>query len=115
VRTSSVWIWATTIQKTEQATGAVLRFSHGRWCIQNERGFNERVNLWHADRVYKHTSNAMVVFWLMIQLIVNLFHAFINRGLKGLRRVGRTEKCFADLISAQSHLLIGRTRPSAPS
>ena len=114
-KASSEWIWAMTLPKTELATQGVLRFGHGRWCIENEGGFNELVNLWHADHVYKHDSNAILAFWLMTLLVFNLFHAFINRNLKAVRRAGHTAKYFADLISAEFHLKIGKSRAFAPS
>ena len=104
-----------TIPKTELATEGVLRFGHGRWSIENEGGFNELVNLWHADHVYKHASNAILAFWLMTLLVFNLFHAFINRNLKAVRRVGHTTKYFADLITAEFCLLIGKSRAFVPS
>lgn len=113
--TTSEWIWAMTIPKAELATEGVLRFGHGRWSIENEGGFNELVNVWRADHVYKHASNAILAFWLMTMLVFNLFHAFINRNLKAVRRVGHTSKYFADLITAEFHLLIGKSRAFAPS
>ncbi len=111
----SEWIWATTLPRAELAAEGVWRFGHGRWCIENEGGFNELVNLWRADHVYKHSSNALVAFWLMTLLVFNLFHAFINRNLKPLRRVGHTARYFADLISAEFHLKIVKARAFAPS
>lgn len=114
-KTVSEWIWATTIPKTELATEGVLSFGHGRWSIENEGGFNELVNVWHADHVYKHASNAIAAFWLLTMLVFNLFHAFINRNLKAVRRIGRTAKYFLDLIAAEFHLLIGKSRAFVPS
>jgi hypothetical protein len=113
--TVSEWIWGMTIPKTELATEGILRFGHGRWSIENEGGFNELVNVWHADHVYKHASNAILGFWLITMLVFNLFHAFINRNLKAVRRAGHTAKYFLDLISAEFHLLIRKSRAFAPS
>ena len=113
--TQSEWIWAMTIPKTELAAEGVLRFGHGRWSIENDGGFNELVNVWHADHVYKHAANAILAFWLMTLLVFNLFHAFINRNLKAVRRAGHTATYFADLISAEFYLLIGKSRAFAPS
>jgi len=114
-KTTSEWIWAVTIPKTRLATEGVLSLGHGRWSIENEGGFNELVNVWHADHVYKHTANAILAFWLMALLVFNLFHAFLNRNVKAVRRAGHTAKYFLDLIAAEFHLLIGRSRPFAPS
>jgi len=112
---SSEWIWATTIPKSELATEDVLSLGHGRWSIENEGGFNELVNVWHADHLYRHTANAILAFWLVALLAFNLFHSCINRNVKAVRRAGRTAKYFLDLISAEFHLLIGRSRPFAPT
>ena len=114
-KTSSEWIWAMTIPKAELATEGVLRFGHGRWSIENEGGFNELVNVWHADHVYKHTANAIAAFWLMTLLVFNLFHGFLNRNLKAVLRIGRTAKHFLALIAAEFHLLIKKCRAFAPS
>lgn len=112
--TLSEWIWAMTLPKAELATEGVLRFGHGRWSIENEGGFNELVNVWHADHVYRHAANAILAFWLMTLVVFNLFHAFINRNLKPVRRAGHTAKYFLDLIAAEFHLLIGKPRAFAP-
>ena len=111
---TSDWIWAMTIPRTELGTEGVLSFGHGRWSIENEGGFNELVNVWHADHVYKHAPNAILAFWLMALLVFNLFHAFLNRNIQAVRRVGRTAKYFLDLIAAEFHLLIGQSRALAP-
>jgi len=112
--TVSEWIWAMTIPQAQLGTEGVLSLGHGRWSIENEGGFNELVNVWHADHVYKHTANAIAAFWLMSMLVFNLFHAFVNRNLKAVRRIGHTAKYFLDLIAAEFHLLIGQSRPFAP-
>ena len=111
----SEWIWGTSIPKSCLSTEGIVRFGHGRWAIENEGGFNDLVNLWHADHVYKHAVNAMLAFWLVTLLVFNLFHAFINRNLKPVRRIGHTAKYFADLINAEFHLVIGKARAFAPS
>ena len=113
--TTSEWIWAMTIPKTELTTEGVLTFGRARWSIENEGGFNELVNVWHADHVYKHAGNAILAFWLITMLVFNLFHAFINRNLKAVRRLGHTAKHFLDLIAAEFHLLIRKSRAFAPS
>lgn len=78
-------------------------------------GLAQEVNVWHADHLYKHGTNAIVAFWLVAMLAFNLFHAFVNRNLKAVRRVGRTAKYFLELVAAEFHLMIGRSRPFAPS
>ncbi len=63
------------------STQRVVRLGHARWDIQNP-GFNELVNAWHGDHVYKHDSNAIEAFWLTLLLAYNLFHAFVRLNLK---------------------------------
>ena len=48
--------------------------------------FNELVNGWHADHIYKHDPTAIEAFTLLAFLAYNLFHAFLACNLK-LRRV----------------------------
>jgi len=113
--TTSEWIWATTIPKAQLATEGILSFGHGRWSIENEGGFNELVTVWHADHVYKHAVNAILAFWLIAMLVFNLFHTFIHRNVKAVRRAGHTAKYFLDLIAAEFHLLIPKSRAFAPT
>ena len=60
---------------------------HARWSVENE-GFNELVNRWHADHVYKHHPVAMLVFMLVAILCLNVFVAFYCRNLKPAARRG---------------------------
>lgn len=77
----SRWLWVTTLPKAMAHTAAVVHLGHGRWTIENQ-GFNELVTRWHADHVYKHAPNAMLVLWLLTLAMYNLFHAFYQRNLK---------------------------------
>ncbi|MGA2499689.1 MAG: hypothetical protein ABSH20_18280, partial [Tepidisphaeraceae bacterium] len=52
---------------------------HSRWSIENE-SFNEPVNRWNGDHVYKHDPQSILIFWLLLSL--NLFVAFYQRNLK---------------------------------
>ena len=80
----SEWLWVTTCTTQRAPTAAIVRLGHARWDIEN-LGFNETVNRWHADHVYKHAANAMLTFWLMAMLAFNLFYAFSVRNLKPQR------------------------------
>ncbi|MBI3696438.1 MAG: transposase, partial [Acidobacteria bacterium] len=71
---TSDWIWATTLPATQVPTERAICFGHQRWDIENH-GFNELVNQWHADHVYKHDPNAMECFLLVAFLAYNIFHA----------------------------------------
>jgi IS4 transposase len=75
----------TTLPKAQASTHAILHLGHRRWGIENE-GFNELVNQYHADHVYRHEPTAMLVFWLLTQLCLNVFTAFFRRNLKPAAR-----------------------------
>ena len=62
-------------------TMALVKLGHGRWSIENQ-SFNEMVNRWHGDHVYKHEGQAMLVLWLLLSVTMNLFTAFYQRNLK---------------------------------
>ncbi len=98
---SSKWMWVTTLTPHQASTATVIKLGHARWCIENE-GFNETVNRWHADHVYKHDANAMLVFWLLVMLAFNLFHAFYFRNLSPKIRKKQTclhiARCMASQI-----------------
>lgn len=81
----SEWIWVSTLSQNKAATETVIDVGHARWTIENQ-GFNETVNRWSIDHVYKHNPVAMLTFWLMGMVAYNLFHAFFNRNLKPIFR-----------------------------
>jgi len=78
---ASSWTWVTTLSRHRARTEIVVDIGHSRWSIENE-GFNELVNHWHADHVYKHEPTAILNFWLMAMIAYNLFAAFFFRNLK---------------------------------
>jgi hypothetical protein len=77
----SSWTWVTTLSRHRARTQVIVEIGHSRWSIENE-GFNELVNHWHADHVYRHEPTAMLNFWLMTMIAYNLFEAFFIRNLK---------------------------------
>jgi hypothetical protein len=81
-------------------TEAVVKLGHARWRIENN-GFNQYVNEWSADHVYKHSPNAIVAFWLLTILAVNLFEVFFCRNLKPQVRHGTTMREIAREIAAE--------------
>lgn len=83
--TESEWAWATTLSSPRACTAAVVALGHARWGIENE-GFNETVNRWHGDHVYRHDPVAIQSLWLLTMLAFNLFHAFYHRNLKSAYR-----------------------------
>lgn len=64
----SSWMWVTTLAACRASTKAVLEIGHHRWNIENQ-GFNELVNRWHGNHVYKHHDHAMLAFWLLARII----------------------------------------------
>lgn len=93
------WIWVTTLCKKKASTRAIVELGHGRWSIENQ-GFNELVNEWYADHVYKHDANAIEAFWLTMMLAYNLFHAFIRLNLKPVIRKKHTLRHWARILLA---------------
>lgn len=75
------WWWVTTAPAELLPTLAAWEIGHSRWRIENQ-GFNETVNEWHADHIYKHAPNAILCFCLIMLMAYNLFHVFIQRNLK---------------------------------
>jgi len=112
--TVAEWIWATSIQQARLRTEGIVRFGHGRWAIENEGGFNDLVNVWHADHVYRHSANAILAFWLLAELVFNLFHAFVQRNLKPVLRLAHTAKYWAERVTADFEQAIGRVHGRAP-
>jgi len=52
----SSWMWVTTVPKARVDTESFVVTGHKRWDIEN-KAFNELVNAWHADHVYKHSPS----------------------------------------------------------
>ena len=77
----SEWFWVTTLGCQQANSKASVELGHNRWIIENH-GFNQLVNEWDADHVYKHQPTAILVFMLLCALTCNLFHAFWARNLK---------------------------------
>ena len=96
----SDWFWVTTLPQATTLTGSVVQLGHGRWTIENQ-GFNETSNRWHADHVYRHHANAILVFWLLTMLAYNLFTVFYRRNLKPAARQAADTLHIARLISAE--------------
>jgi hypothetical protein len=84
--------------RTEQ----IVCLAHLRWDIENH-GFNELVNGWNADHVYRHHPQAIECFLLLAFLAYNIFHAFFALNLKPELRCGRTMTFWVRLIAAEIH------------
>lgn len=99
VRTSD-WIWVTTLPVQPVSTARAVGFGHQRWDIENH-GFNELVNGWHADHIYRHDPNAIECFLLIAFLACNIFHAFFALNLKPEIRKDRTQVFWSRFMAAE--------------
>jgi hypothetical protein len=104
----SDWIWVTTLPAQRLSTARAVAFGHQRWDIENH-GFNELVNGWHADHVYKHDPNAIECFLLIAFLACNIFHAFFTLNLKPQIRKGRTKVFWSRFMAAEIYAGIDPT------
>ncbi len=107
------WVWLTTLSVAQARTEQIVRLAHLRWDIENH-GFNELVNGWHADHVYRHQSRAVACFLLLAFLAYNLFHAFFALNLKPAVRRGRTMMFWIRLIAAEIHAVPRLSLTTAP-
>ncbi len=96
------WIWLTTLPVTRAGTASIVRLGHMRWDIENY-GFNELVNGWHSNHVYRHREPAIECFLLLVFLAYNLFHAFLALNLKPQVRQGKTATFWVRLLCAEIH------------
>jgi hypothetical protein len=111
---TSDWVWVTTLPSQQAPTPRIVAWGHQRWDIENF-GFNELVNGWEADHIYKHDTRAIEAFLLLMFLAYNIFHAFIGLNLKPQLRDSKPEKYWACLIAAELYQDAGtRTRKRAP-
>jgi len=103
----SEWLWATSLSKAKALTHTVVRIGHGRWGIENE-GFNELVHDWHADHVYHLNTNAITAILLLVFLAYNVFHVWLERGLKPALRQRHTAKYFSRQLQAEFYAALLR-------
>jgi hypothetical protein len=105
---TSDWIWVTTLPVQLASTERCVGLGHQRWDIENH-GFNELVNGWHADHIYKHEPNAIECFLLIAFLAYNIFQAFFSLNLKPQIRKGRTRVFWSKLMAAEIYAGINPT------
>jgi hypothetical protein len=103
----SDWVWVTTLSGSRASTNAVVDPGHSRWDIENQ-GFNEAVNQWHSDHVYKHDPIAIPAFWLLTMLVLNVFRAFYLRNLKPQRRQHSSMLHIARCLAAELYQGLGK-------
>jgi len=79
---SSSWMWATNLSKDDMGDlKNTVRVYHSRWHIEN-RCFNETVNAWNGDHIYRHSANAIIAFLLFLFMAINIFNIFLKRNVK---------------------------------
>lgn len=102
---TSDWTWVTTLPAGAISTKRIVALGHKRWDIENQ-GFNELVNGWHADHIYRHEANAIECFLLIAFLACNIFQAFITLNLRPEIRKNRTRAFWSQLFAAQIYQTI---------
>jgi len=106
------WMWVTNLPCPESEDPDDLkntvRICHSRWQIENQCP-GETVNTWNADHIYRHSSNAIIVFLLLLFIAVNIFNIFRIRNIKD--KSIKTKIYLIDLIKAGFHT----TRNPLPS
>jgi len=97
---TSEWMWVTNLPPSLASTELVVRLGHARWDIENY-GFNELVNGWHADHVYKHDPYAIEALYLVVFIAFNIFHAFLFLNVKPEFRKRKTEAFWIRVFIAE--------------
>jgi DNA-directed RNA polymerase subunit RPC12/RpoP len=79
------WMWVTNLScPCNSGLGDLkntVRICHSRWQIEN-KCFDETVNTWKADHIYRHSGNAIIAFLLLLFIAVNIFNIFHSRNIK---------------------------------
>jgi hypothetical protein len=91
------WLWVTNLPSVVSLKNAVS-ICHARWQIEN-KCFNEIVNTWNADHVYRHSQNAISAFILFLFIVLNIFNIFFARNIKD-RRIS-TKSFLIELVKAE--------------
>ncbi len=91
------WYWVTNLLLVVSLKN-VVSICRRRWQIENGC-FNETVNTWNADHVYRHSQNSIVVFILFYLLCLNIFNLFFARSIKD-KRIS-TKSFLIELVKAE--------------
>ncbi|MBM3706302.1 MAG: transposase [Actinobacteria bacterium] len=100
------WYWVTNLPPVVSLKN-VVSICHARWQIENGC-FNEAVNTWNADHVYRHSQNAIVAFILFLFIALNIFNIFFARNIKD-RRIN-AKSFLVELVKAE-YILAKWTHP----
>ena len=91
------WMWVTNLPRVFN-TKSIVSICHARWQIEN-KCFNELVNTWNADHIYRHSDNAIQAFILFLFIAINIFNIFFARNIKNVRI--KTKTFLSDLVKAE--------------
>ena len=104
------WMWVTNLPSTGNLENMV-RICHSRWQIENQC-FNETVNIWALDHIYRHSESAILTFILFLFIAVNIVNIFFNRNIKDKRI--KTKVFLLDLVKASLLLNYRSSLPPIP-
>jgi len=97
------WMWVTNLfEDFEGDLKNTVKVCHSRWQIEN-KCFNETVNTWKADHIYRHSENAIIAFLLLLFICVNIFNIFRARNIKD--RTIKTMVFLINKINAEFNIL----------
>ncbi len=109
------WMWVTNLPCSESEDlddlKNTVRICHSRWQIENQC-FNETVNTWKADHIYRHSKNAIIAFLLLLFTCVNIFNIFRIRNIKD--RSIKTKIYLINLIKSGFHATSNPLSPIPP-
>jgi len=94
------WVWVTSLPKGQVEAAAVARLGHERWRIENN-AFNELVNGWGADHLFRCAAHAIEAFLLLMCLALNVFQSFWRLNLKPAVRARQTASAIAGIIRGE--------------
>jgi len=97
-----MWVTNLPCPKTDDTDDLknTVRICHCRWQIENQC-FNETVNTWNADHIYRHSNNAIIAFLLLLFIAINIFNIFRIRNIKD--RSIKAKVFLIDLIKSGFH------------
>src|SRR5450830_716519 len=91
------WMWVTNLPRVFN-TKSIVSICHTRWQIEN-KCFNELVNTWNANHIYRHSDNAIQAFILFLFIAINIFNIFFARNIKNVRI--KTKTFLSNLVKAE--------------
>ncbi len=91
------WMWVTNLPSTGN--------------LENQC-FNETVNIWSLDHIYRHSENAIIAFILFLFIAANIVNIFFNRNIKDKRI--KTKVFLLDLVKASLLLNYRSSLPPNP-